>query len=353
MRWFPRALCAMASTAALLVVPLPHAAADDTGSDDGADVCGEPPSSRFDDARGNVHEAAIVCLDGHGIADGFDGSTFGPAQEVTRGQMAAFVARTLQRAGVPLSDDHAGFADTGGTTHEAAIVRLAAEAIVEGVGDDRYAPARSIRRDQMATFLARGAETGRGEELPAGSRTFTDIDSSVHAERIDAAAAAGLVRGVTADRYEPAPAVTRDRMAAFLTRLLQDLADAGRDVPQPDYDEAGQADDETAGDEEAEAETTGQTFEGEASWYGSDFAGQQTACGEIFDPNEMTAAHLELPCGTEVRVTNTSTGQQAVVRINDRGPYAGNRVLDVSERAARELGFHGEGTTWVRGEVLE
>jgi rare lipoprotein A len=94
-------------------------------------------------------------------------------------------------------------------------------------------------------------------------------------------------------------------------------------------------------------------FEGTSSWYGGRFHGRTTACGEVFDRNALTAAHRTLPCGTRVRVTNTSNGAQVIVRINDRGPYSGGRVLDVSERAAHDLGFASQGTTWVRGEILE
>jgi len=93
-------------------------------------------------------------------------------------------------------------------------------------------------------------------------------------------------------------------------------------------------------------------FHGEASWYGPGFAGRRTACGERFDPNKLTAAHRSLPCNTRVRVTNTANGAQVIVRINDRGPYAGGRVLDLSQHGADVLGYRGAGTAYVRAEVL-
>lgn len=92
----------------------------------------------------------------------------------------------------------------------------------------------------------------------------------------------------------------------------------------------------------------GRVEEGMASWYGGKFQGRPTASGETFDKEEMTAAHRTLPFGTLVRVTNRDTGDEAIVRINDRGPFAKGRVLDCSERAARELGFCGAGTARVR-----
>src|ERR1700684_184699 len=74
--------------------------------------------------------------------------------------------------------------------------------------------------------------------------------------------------------------------------------------------------------------------EGIASWYGSDFHGRATANGEIFDSGSISAAHTTLPLPSYARVTNLSNGRSLMVRVNDRGPYAGNRLIDVSERAA-------------------
>jgi rare lipoprotein A len=84
------------------------------------------------------------------------------------------------------------------------------------------------------------------------------------------------------------------------------------------------------------------TFQsGEASWYGPGFQGRQTANGERFNTNEMTAAHRTLPFGTKVKVTNKSTGKTVVVRINDRGPYAHGRVIDLSKASAQAIGISG------------
>ena len=92
---------------------------------------------------------------------------------------------------------------------------------------------------------------------------------------------------------------------------------------------------------------------GTASWYGRQFAGRRTASGEIFRPQELTAAHRTLPFGTQVRVVNVDNGRTIDVRINDRGPFAGHRILDVSEAAARKLGFHRRGLARVRLEYRQ
>src|SRR3984893_17018224 len=90
--------------------------------------------------------------------------------------------------------------------------------------------------------------------------------------------------------------------------------------------------------------------EGLASWYGDDFHGRLTANGEVFDLNGVTAAHPTMPLPSYARVTNRSNGRSLVVRVNDRGPYHSERVMDVSVKSAQLLGFHGRGTAWVRVE---
>ena len=94
---------------------------------------------------------------------------------------------------------------------------------------------------------------------------------------------------------------------------------------QPDYDETGVA-----------------------SWYGPSFYGRPTANGEIYNAGDITAAHRTLPMPVNVRVTNLDNGKSLVVRVNDRGPYAKGRIIDVSEQAAKLLGFYGQGTARVR-----
>jgi rare lipoprotein A len=92
--------------------------------------------------------------------------------------------------------------------------------------------------------------------------------------------------------------------------------------------------------------------EGLASWYGNDFHGRLTANGEVFDMNGISAAHPTLPMPCYARVTNLATRRSIVVRVNDRGPYEANRVIDVSVRAAQLLGFHGNGVARVRVEYV-
>jgi rare lipoprotein A len=91
----------------------------------------------------------------------------------------------------------------------------------------------------------------------------------------------------------------------------------------------------------ADAKSASGQQAGVASWYGPGFHGRKTANGERFDMNALTAAHRTLPLGTQVRVTNTHTGQSVVVRINDRGPYVGRRLIDLSKASAQAIGVSG------------
>ena len=91
---------------------------------------------------------------------------------------------------------------------------------------------------------------------------------------------------------------------------------------------------------------------GLASWYGDDFHGRYTANGEVFDVNGISAAHPTLPLPSYVRVTNMANGHSMIVRVNDRGPYVGNRIIDLSVKAAHLLGFYSRGTAQVRVQYV-
>ncbi|HUW41933.1 MAG TPA: septal ring lytic transglycosylase RlpA family protein [Rectinemataceae bacterium] len=94
------------------------------------------------------------------------------------------------------------------------------------------------------------------------------------------------------------------------------------------------------------------SFSGTASWYGPEFAGRVTSSGEIYDPNKLTAAHRSLPFGTLVLVRNLDNGSSVVVRIDDRGPFARGRVIDLSKAAARLIGMIPTGTARVSCSII-
>ncbi|MDD2840344.1 MAG: septal ring lytic transglycosylase RlpA family protein [Rickettsiales bacterium] len=92
---------------------------------------------------------------------------------------------------------------------------------------------------------------------------------------------------------------------------------------------------------------------GMASWYGGEFNNKKTANGEIYNMNDYTAAHTTLPLPCIVKVTNLENGKSTKVRVNDRGPFVKNRIIDVSKKVAKKLDFHNQGTTKVKVEYLE
>lgn len=92
--------------------------------------------------------------------------------------------------------------------------------------------------------------------------------------------------------------------------------------------------------------------QGEASYYGAELAGRRTASGDRFDPRAFTCAHRSLPIGTMLRVTNLANGRSVLVRVNDRGPFTHNRVLDVSLAAARDIDMVRSGKARVRLEIV-
>lgn len=187
-----------------------------------APVC--PPETRTptfaDVVATSVHAAGIGCAAHWGIAHGYDPHTYGPAHPVRRDQMASFVARTLDAAGHTLPDADHGFTDVGGQVHATAIGQLAAAGIVRGTTDSTYAPADLVRRDQMASYLVRALQWADGTVRSADGSPFTDIEGNAHRSAIEVAADLGLTTGRTPTTYAPRDDVRRDQMATFLTRLL-------------------------------------------------------------------------------------------------------------------------------------
>lgn len=171
-----------------------------------------------------------------------------------------------------------------------------------------------------------GAETNHGRTGGAGSR-FSSCNPSGRAIVFRA-----RKRTAGTFRYPATPSVL-----LLLSLLAHGCSVAGGPPPPP----APPVD-----------VSAGWTQEGIASWYGEPFHGRQTASGEIYDMEASTAAHRTLPFGTRLRVRNVDNGRTATLTVNDRGPFVGGRILDVSRRMARELGIIGPGTARVRITVL-
>ena len=169
-----------------------------------------PLSGTFVDDDGNVHEPNIQAIAVEGITLGCGGDRYCPAGTVRRDEMASFLARAL---GLP-AQSTGPFSDIAGNMHAGAINAIAAAGITLGCASGRYCPADSVRRDEMASFLARAFG------LAAAPSPFTDTAGNTHEPNIGAIAAEGITLGCAAGQFCPSGQVRRDEMASFLARGL-------------------------------------------------------------------------------------------------------------------------------------
>ena len=173
------------------------------------------PGFWFSDDDGSTDEAAIEALAAAGVTRGCRTGFYCPTEDVTRGQFASLLARAFPHLAPTDAKDR--FGDDDGSVHEAAINALAAAGIADGCAPRSFCPADPIRRDQMATMLAR-ALPGPG---PTDAKDyFSDDDGSVHEAAINALAAAGIADGCGPGRFCPADPIRRDHTAAMLARAL-------------------------------------------------------------------------------------------------------------------------------------
>ena len=203
---------------------------------DTTEFCANAPAdSPFTDIEGNAHEENIICLAFSEITTGTTPTTFDPNDEVTRGQMATFVARLIDTSNrlevgdsieeLPAYDGDNDFVDADDDdVHTPAINRLADVGIAlgdpGGIGDDRFAPGDEVTRGQMASFLNRAQDFMTGDGFEVDDDFFTDDEGSVHETNINAIASAGVAQGITATTYRPDDPVVRGQMASFLVRML-------------------------------------------------------------------------------------------------------------------------------------
>lgn len=191
-------------------------------------ICTGTDTTRFADIPdGNPHRFAAQCLARLSISSGFPDGTYRPAGGVTRGQMATFIVNLLeQQTGQALPLGSATFPDIAGGVHRDAIRKLASAGIVAGFPDDTYRPSDQVTRDQMATFLSRAIEREVGS-LPRVRSPFGDIAGSPHEAAIDRIWYLGITSGNAQGDYAPRSTVRRDQMATFVARTFAFLEDSG------------------------------------------------------------------------------------------------------------------------------
>lgn len=215
-------------------------------------VCADVPAEvqPFADVAPTSNVATAIRCQAHaGITKGVGPYRYDPGRPVTRAQMASFVARMLDTAaehGAPSSElvalpafqGTSPFTDVAsGSAHETSIARLADAGIVVGgpgsLSSSSYGPGLVVTREQMATFLARAMEHLAPGGSGAAPDAFTDDEQSIHQDAINAVADKGIAVGAGAGRFEPALALRRDQMAAFLMRTLAHLEQEGQITPLP------------------------------------------------------------------------------------------------------------------------
>ena len=187
-----------------------------------------PPSGFTDVQSSNVHKANIDCVVWWQVANGTGPHTYNPSGIVNRGQMASFIARTLDATACAVpSTSQDFFPDDNGNAHEANINRLASVGIVGGRADGTYGPNDPVSRAQMATFLVRAYEHC-GKTLSSTRDWFPDDNGNTHEANINKAAEAGFAGGRADGTYGPANPVARDQMASFIARVLDLLVEDGK-----------------------------------------------------------------------------------------------------------------------------
>lgn len=217
--------------------------APSTASADVASFCANVPTgqSGFTDiAQATTHARNVECAKGAELTSGKTATTYDPTGDVSRAQMATFIANMVDKAGeldsgadartipdLPASPPDAFTDDENTGGHENNINRLAAADIIQGTGGTTYNPTGPVSRAQMATFIAEALEFIRGAALPEGADRFTDDETSVHEANINRLANAGIIVGTGGTTYNPSGPVSRAQMASFLVQAMADLFDDG------------------------------------------------------------------------------------------------------------------------------
>lgn len=327
-----------------------------------------------------AYETDLTTPGSHEVAfdEGGQAQASAGRREISRPSRLGRLADEARPRAVTVTSD----GETREVTTDAATVASVLEALgIELDGNDRVTPARptpveagmsievarvDVTRETRMEAVGFDTVETPSDELPSGERQQAQTGEAGAVEIVEEVV---LVDGVEESRTRVGARVVeepRDRVVAVGT------AEPGGSAPESEPDaqalvqrHAAEPDPpasaEPAAPEQAAPsepppqepppqESTGNVQEGEASRYAEHFRGESTASGEPYDPNALTAAHRDLPMGTVVTVTNTATGQSVRVRINDRGPYAEGRIIDLSTAAWNRIASPSAGAVNVRLE---
>lgn len=178
-----------------------------------------------DVAKGSGHGHFVSCLARAGLLSGVAPGRFAPGRSVSREQLATLLVRAIERSGVELPAGDDAFSDDDGSVHEASIDALATAGLVSGTADGAFRPKAPVTRAQMATFLTSVYERIAEQRLTSAHDYFGDDDGSVHEDSINRAAAAGFAAGTDRGAFAPGAKVSRAQIATFLARMLDRLTE--------------------------------------------------------------------------------------------------------------------------------
>lgn len=224
-----RRLIAAAFSAALMLSAASAASAATSRSVVNACPSNRVAAGGFTDTGRAVYRGEIDCVVWWQVAQGRSVGVYDPSTNINRAQMATFLANLITASGGELpSNASDAFRDDNGNTHEGAINKLAAVGIVQGTSASTYNPAGQVTRAQMASFLTRAYEYRNQSTISAGANAFGDDGSNTHEGAINKLAALGGVVGASGSSYFPNQPVSRDQMAGFVARLLDALVESGQ-----------------------------------------------------------------------------------------------------------------------------
>lgn len=192
-----------------------------------AGACPQGAGAPFVDTSDNFHQEAISCLRAWGLVQGVGEDTFAPAQALSRAEAASMLARLARGLGWELPDGEDRFDDDPDGPRGHDIESLAAAGVLQGVDGTSFAPTDALTRGEAASVLVRLDEWLLGTLVPESTDWFDDDDGGVHEASINAAAGAGIVLGMTPERFEPNEAIRRDQAASMFARALERLYSEG------------------------------------------------------------------------------------------------------------------------------
>ncbi|HUF31910.1 MAG TPA: S-layer homology domain-containing protein [Acidimicrobiales bacterium] len=218
---------AITATLVLTSVALPASAEDEAVPRTTTEACEVAGTSSFADRPDGATGEAVDCVAFYGITRGATNSHYAPELTVIRGQMASFLVRSMRVGGAAVPEPRSpyGFDDIASSVHADAIDQLGQTGVTTGTGPRTFHPDLEVTREQMASFVARAIEVIAAAPLPEPAGPAFDDVSGTHARRIDQLAELGVVVGVAPHRYAPGALVTRGQMALFLARALDALTE--------------------------------------------------------------------------------------------------------------------------------